>query len=192
MPEANTVEEADRKVARAVAPARHSTPVKLLGTLSEIADQPQLITVCAVMLAAGLVRRDARLARTGARMLAAELLATAIKSAVKHRVDRTRPRVVDDGGDYRMQPGTSHDSDDSSFPSGHTAGAVSVAGAIGRGYPELRTAAYSAAAVIAVVQIPRCQHYASDLLAGALIGFAAEAAVHAVEQAVFPMPAGTA
>ncbi len=187
MSQTTPVEHADRAVAAAAAPARKSAIVRLLGTLSELADQPQLISICTGALLAGLATRNERLARAGGRMLAAELLATGLKSAIKHRVDRTRPRVVADGGDYKMQPGESDDSDDNSFPSGHTAGAVSVARAFVREYPEHRAAAYGIAAAVALIQIPRCQHYPTDLLAGALVGLAAEAAVNQAAQRL-PIP----
>lgn len=168
------VEKADKAVAETAASTRHSTVVRFLGWLSELADQPQLISICTGALLIGLATRNQRLARAGGRMLAAELLATGIKSAIKHRVDRTRPRVVEAGGDYAMQSGNS---DVSSFPSGHTAGAVSVARAFTREYPEHRVIAYGIAAAVAVIQVPRCQHYPTDLLAEALVGLAAEAVV---------------
>jgi len=174
---AEQIERTDRAVAEKAAPVRETLPVTVLGGLSEIADQPELISLCAATVILGLLRRDRKLARTGAEMLAAELLATKCKSFVKHRVDRTRPRVVADGGDYVLQPGSSSDSDDCSFPSGHTAGAVAVARAIAREYPEHGVAAYASAAAVALIQIPRCQHYPSDLAAGALIGLGADAAV---------------
>lgn len=177
MSQTTPVEQADKAVTEAVAPARGSAVVRVLGWLSELADQPQLISICTGTLLVGLAMRDERLARAGGRMLAAELLATGLKSAIKHRVDRTRPRVVEAGGDYDMQPGNSEDGDVSSFPSGHTAGAVSVARAFVREYPEHRAAAYGIAAAVAIIQVPRCQHYPTDLLAGALVGLAAEAVV---------------
>ena len=171
-------EKADIAVAEAAAPLRHTIVVRTLGWLSEAADQPQLISLCAATLAFGLVTGNGRIARAGGRMLAAELLATGLKSAVKHRVDRSRPRVVDDGGRYTMRKGHDRASGANSFPSGHTAGAVAVARAFAREYPEHRTAALGTAAAVAVVQIPRCQHYPTDLAAGAAIGLAAEELVY--------------
>jgi membrane-associated phospholipid phosphatase len=181
MAKTKAIEKADKNAAEAVAPARSSLAVKGLGWLSELADQPQLISICAGTLLVGLVTRNPRLARAGSKMLAAELLATKLKTAVKHRVDRTRPHVVEDGGDYEMHRGSSRASSMSSFPSGHTAGAVTVARAFAREYPEHRGGAYAAAIAVAAIQVPRCQHYPSDLAAGALIGFVAEEAVHLVD-----------
>ena len=128
-------EQADIAVARAAAGARGNILVRAFGRASEIADQPPLITLCAAMFAAGLVTGNRPLARAGGRMLAAELPATKFKSLIKHRVDRTRPHVLADGGRYRAERGHDRDPALSSFPSGHVAGAVAVARAFAREYP---------------------------------------------------------
>ncbi len=177
---ASAIEQADVAVARAVAPYRETQAVRALGFVSELADQPPLITICSATLAWGLLGGNRRLARTGARMLAAELLATALKTAVKRSVDRTRPKLLVEEGRYEMRPGHTRGSPINSFPSGHTAGAVTVARAIARDYPEHAAVAYAGAAAIAAIQIPRCTHYPSDLAAGAVIGVAAEAVVSLV------------
>lgn len=171
--DATPVERADAAAIAAAAPARKTLPVRLAGALSELADQPPLFTFAGVILAGGLLAREPRLTRAGARMLAAAGLATWIKTRIKRRVDRTRPyRLVDDG-DYRMAPGDSHDHAESSFPSGHTAGAVAAALAYARHFPAQAPAAGAAALGVALVQIPRCRHYPSDVAAGAAIGIAA-------------------
>ena len=107
-------------------------------------------------------------------------MATGLKNAVKRRVDRTRPSLLVEEGRYGMGAGTSDEHDETSFPSGHTAGAVAAAGAWAHVYPEQRTAAYAAAAAVAVMQVPRCAHYVSDVVAGAGVGLVAAAAVNAV------------
>jgi membrane-associated phospholipid phosphatase len=178
------IERADIAVTAEAAPLRRTWPVRALGAVSEVADQPQLITACTATAAYGLLSGNERLASTGLRMLAAELVATKLKGLIKHRVDRTRPNVVDAGKRYELQPGHEHASDYNSFPSGHTAGAVGVARAIARGYPEHRLSAYSAAAAIAAIQIPRSKHYPTDLAAGAMIGLVAEGAVFAAERMI--------
>lgn len=167
------VEQADLAAARSAAAWRDHPLVTALGTMSELADQPQLYTLCWATLATGLLRRDRRLARAGARMLAAEWLATRAKSAIKARVDRTRPAHALDGGEYRMQPGDADEKPLTSFPSGHTAGAVAVAVAFASEYPRHRAAALAVAGTVAAVQVPRCAHYLSDIGVGALIGWAA-------------------
>lgn len=171
-------EKADLKAAKAAAKWREHPVVRAAGWVSEIADQPQLLSLCAGTLAVGLMRRDARLTSTGARMLASAVVAIAAKDMAKRAIDRTRPGVVVDGGQYRLRKGSgTGDGELGSFPSGHTAGAVAVARAAARGYPGIVPAATAAAGLIAVVQVPRCAHYPTDIGAGAVIGWLAEAAV---------------
>ena len=182
--EKTRIERTDTAAAKAAAPARRPPPVRVLGVVSELADQPPLIAICASVLAVGLLSRNRRLANAGGRMLAAELLATGMKSFVKHRIDRTRPHVEEDGGTYAMAPGDDPAPEANSFPSGHTAGAVAVARAFAREYPEHAVAAYVTAGVMAAVQVPRCKHYPTDLAAGAAVGAVGETMVHLAERAL--------
>ncbi|MDB5714733.1 MAG: phosphatase family protein [Sphingomonadales bacterium] len=179
-----TVEKLDRKVARVAGSKRDTPIVKAVGTISDLADQPPLITISTLTIAAGVVVGRDRLVRTGVRMLASHLLATQMKSFVKHRVDRTRPFVILRGDEYHARKGTSHAKRENSFPSGHTAGAVAVARAVARDFPASAPIGYTAAATAAAVQLPRAAHFASDVLVGAMIGLAAEALVALV------LPAG--
>jgi membrane-associated phospholipid phosphatase len=158
------IERADLKVACRASEWRNHAAIRALGKVSELADQPQLYTICAATLITGILRGDAKLARTGLRMLAAEWLATKAKSFVKHRIDRTRPN--------RLQPGKSHDTMLNSFPSGHTAGAVAVARAYASEYPKHGALAASIAISVGLIQLPRCKHYVTDIGAGAGIGLA--------------------
>jgi membrane-associated phospholipid phosphatase len=182
--DATAVERADVAVTTAVAPYRKSRTIRSLGFLSEVADQPPLITICIATLGLGLVTRNPRLAGVGTRMLAAELLATGLKTAAKRSIDRTRPSVLVEEGRYEMRAGKHRGHPINSFPSGHTAGAVTVARAVARDYPEHAGAAYALATAVAVIQIPRCTHYPTDIGAGAAVGIVAEAAVSLVLDAV--------
>jgi membrane-associated phospholipid phosphatase len=184
--DASAIEQADVEVAKAVAPYRNSRTVRALGQLSELADQPPLIAICSATLAWGLLSGNRRLARAGARMLAAELAATAIKSVVKRSVDRTRPKLLVEEGRYELSAGTASEGPINSFPSGHTAGAVTVARAFARDYPEHTTAAYAIAAAAAAIQVPRCTHYPTDIAAGTVVGWVAEIAVSAALDAMLP------
>lgn len=183
LPDANPIEKADVAVAKAMAPIRESPVVRVLGTLSEIGDQPEMRLLCAGVIAAGLWRGDAKLAGAGTRMLVAHSLATVAKTAIKHRVDRTRPNVLVDEGRYGMAVGERREHDETSFPSGHTAGAVAVAATFARDYPEHAGAAWTVAGLVAAMQVPRCKHYPSDVGAGAVLGLAAAALVSALDRA---------
>jgi undecaprenyl-diphosphatase len=181
---AEALQEADVAVTEAVVPYRDAAPVRALSWLSEMGDQPQMRLLCGAVIAAGLVRQDWRLAGTGAKMLAAHQLATATKNFVKQRVDRTRPRSRENGNDHKIKPGTDEAKEETSFPSGHSAGAAAVAHAFAREYPRYGAAAYGAGGLIALAQIPRCAHYPTDVGAGIAIGLASAEAVEAVSRRV--------
>jgi len=178
---AEAVVHADRKAAAAVLPFEESLPVRLLDHVADLGDQPPMRILCGSVIAVGLVGGDRRLAATGLRMLAAHTLATLVKDAVKHRVDRTRPRSMRGPEDHRPSPGRREAKEETSFPSGHSAGAAAVARAFARAYPEHALPAYAAASVLALAQIPRCAHYPTDVGAGLAIGVAAEKVVDLAE-----------
>jgi membrane-associated phospholipid phosphatase len=169
---------ADSKAAAALRPYRDSLPVRILEHVADLGDQPPMRILCGSVIAVGLVAGDRRLARAGLRMLAAHTLATLVKDAVKRQIDRTRPRsAAKPGKDARPRRGDSEAKEETSFPSGHSAGAAAVARAFARSYPEHAAPAYAAAAILALAQIPRCAHYPTDVGAGLAIGLAAEKAV---------------
>ena len=177
---AKALMDADAAARDTVRPWRETAPVEALSWYSELGDQPQMLAISGGLLATGLARGDRRMTRAGARMIAAHLLATAAKNFVKRRVDRTRPRSAVGEHGHKPKLGRTDTKEETSFPSGHSAGAISVARAFAREYPEYRTPALAGAGLIALAQIPRCAHYPTDVGAGLAIGLAAEAAVGAV------------
>ena len=169
--------EADAKTVEAAQPYQDNA---LLERLADLGDQPAMRVLCAATVAAGILSRDRRFVRAGFRMLAAHTLATWTKNFVKHRVDRTRPRSAGDPRkDHRLAPGRSKAKEETSFPSGHAAGAAAVARAFAREVPEWAAPACGIGGVLALAQIPRCAHYPTDVGAGIAIGLASEAAVDA-------------
>jgi membrane-associated phospholipid phosphatase len=179
---------ADAAAAEAALPYQGSPAMRALGHFATLGDQPPLRTLCAAVIAAGLAGGNRRLARAGLRMLVAHTLATAAKDFVKHRIDRTRPRSKGaKGKDHVPRPGRHTAKEETSFPSGHSAGAAAVARAFARDYPEHSAPAYAAAGALALAQIPRCAHYPTDVGAGLAIGVAAEAAV-AIAVAALGLP----
>ena len=89
-------------------------------------------------------------------------------------------------GDYRAEPGEPEDKGEQSFPSGHTAGAVAVAGVLSALYPPATVPLYSAAAVASLIQAPTAKHYPSDIAAGAAIGGVSAFAVHVLFSRLWP------
>lgn len=190
---AKKVQRADIKAGHAAAEWRDHPVVRVLKQVRELADQPPLIALSLATAAVGAARGDRRLARTGVRMLASHLTATAIKAAVKRRVDRARPGLFSSERDHQLTRGERNEGPHNSFPSGHTAGAMAVGRAILREYPEVRGRAYAAVAAMGALQLPTGAHFPIDVAAGAAIGLGAEAAVAwalpepAFERAVVPI-----
>ncbi len=183
---ARKIARADRKATHRAAAHRDEPAVKLAGTVNEVADQPPLVLLGIGTIVVGTVLRRPTVLRNGIRILASEVLATALKNGLKRSIDRTRPEQAIESGKHRFEPGTSDDHAQTSFPSGHSAGAVAVAGAIAQDLPAAIAPAYAAAAGVAAVQMPRGKHYILDTVAGAAIGFVAQKATSAIIRAAEP------
>lgn len=170
-----TLSQHDAEVTQALGEYRGALPVRALSRIGKLGDQPELRLISGGVVAAALLFGNARLLRAGVRMLVAHELATAMKDFVKTRIDRTRPRNAGAPSEAKAKPGQSTEKAKTSFPSGHAAGAVAVAQAFAREFPEHRAPALAAAAVVGLAQVPKCAHYPSDVAAGSFVGAAAEA-----------------
>jgi hypothetical protein len=168
-------ERLDVQAAASAAQYRKHPVTRVAAQVAELSDQPPLFALCSAVLAAGLVTGNARLRLCGERMLVAFLLATAFKQGGKTVFARTRPKAVLKKGKYRRKVFGPTDGDWNAFPSGHTAGAVAVARAAARTYPDLAAAFYGAAAFAGVTQVFKGNHYPSDVAAGTVVGCLAEA-----------------
>ncbi|MEG3160391.1 phosphatase PAP2 family protein [Sphingomonas sp. LB2R24] len=187
---AKTVEAADRGVTLKAAEQRDRPAVKAVGFLAEIGDQPQLVATSIGTAVIGLIARRPDMIRGGVRMLAAHAAATFVKSAIKSSVDRTRPEKAIEDGKAKFEPGDSDDHDQTSFPSGHTAGAVAVARAVSRDVHGAGAPAAIITGMVAAAQPINGKHYLSDLVVGAAVGWIAEALVSAVFDRVAPVVEG--
>lgn len=173
--QAERAAKAEHKLVGKVAENRARQPVALLGKISEVADQPPLVAISLATIAAGAILRRRDIVRTGTRMLIAHALATGAKTILKSSVDRTRPAKALADGEHQAGAGSgTSDTDFNSFPSGHTAGAVSIAQAVAHTAPALATPIRVAAAGIAAIQLPKGKHYPSDIAVGAALGWAAD------------------
>jgi membrane-associated phospholipid phosphatase len=184
---AKSVEKADRAVTHKAAAHRDTPIVKATGFLAEIGDQPQLVATSLGTVVIGLVARRPDMIRGGVRMFAAHAAATFVKSAIKSSIDRTRPEKAIEDGKARFEPGDSDDHAQTSFPSGHTAGAVAVARAVSRDIDGAGAPAALVTGVVAAAQPLNGKHYLSDLVVGAAVGWIAEALVSAVFDRVAPV-----
>lgn len=179
-------EEADIKLGVALAGAKDHACIRALATLSEVGGWKSVFALSAGTAAFGVLSGNPRLAAAGRHMLGASILASLAKTSAKHLVHRTRPNVLMDTGLYTRGWLGPNVGPWQSLPSGHAAVSVAAARAAGRAYPEIRGAAYAGAAGILIVSILRGAHFPSDVIAGSLIGLAAEAGTNAL--AARPMP----
>ena len=167
----------DQKIHDIARPYADHLVMRLLDRWGKAGDQPPMLSLSAAVLATGLMSERPRMMSAGARMATAHLLATAAKHVMKRRIDRDRPAPRAEGKAPNPRPGTQDSKRMTGFPSGHTAGTFAVARAFGRAYPEHAGKATGAAGLIALAQVAGRKHYLTDVLAGIVIGLAAEAAV---------------
>lgn len=99
--------------------------------------------------------------------LSAAAVAGVAVSLLKDTFDRARPPVADPGLDpVGLIPASA------SFPSGHSATAFAAAVAVGLLYPRLLKPLLTLAALVALSRVYLGVHYATDVLAGGLLGAA--------------------
>lgn len=106
--------------------------------------------------------------------VAASIIASGLVTpAVKFVVGRERPNKTT--ATFKFKPFSGN----SSFPSGHATQAFAVATVISENYPSwwVEGIAYGSAALIGYARIEQNAHYASDVVAGSLIGWSISRAI---------------
>jgi membrane-associated phospholipid phosphatase len=119
--------------------------------------------------AGGMLFHDDRALETAHDGLAASLIATGlITGSLKLGLGRSRPFDQDEAGHFRPFGG------DDSFPSGHTTQSFAVATVLSEHYDIwwVKVLSYGAAAMVGWSRMENDSHWASDVLAGGLIGIA--------------------
>lgn len=136
------------------------------------------LVLCALMAGGGYFGHDDRLMDAGVDALESTGFASGIATpAVKLIVGRARP--IFGLGKFTFHP---FNPSFPSFPSGHTTNAFAIATAVATRYDNTRwvpIVAYTLATSVAVARVHDRAHFASDVLAGAMIGRAvAKSVVH--------------
>ncbi|HEY0438020.1 MAG TPA: phosphatase PAP2 family protein [Phenylobacterium sp.] len=169
-----SIEQADVALGRRLAEGRDRPLVRAVARVGKLSDQEPLYGLAAAVACAGLLTRRPRLAQAGLRMGLAVGAADLAKSALKRQVRRTRPHVLMDEARYERAAEPSSEKPEQSFPSGHMAGAVAAAAALGRCYPASLRYSLPLCAVAGWSRIAKAAHWPLDVAAGAVIGLCAE------------------
>lgn len=133
-----------------------------------------LVAISGTILGLGIVRKSVRLRQAGLLGLIAHAAAGLTVQLLKHLIGRPRPRFLHAGG-FQIGPlwGPSLESGLDSFPSGHTAASLAVAGVMARHFPAGSTFFYAVAGLVAVSRVTSGSHFPTDVLAGATVGMLA-------------------
>jgi len=117
----------------------------------------------------GVMNSDERSVQVAQDLVAASLVSATINQTIKISVNRYRPR--NDQGVYKAQ-GFTGLNNNSSFPSGHTTEAFTLASVIASHYEEawVGNTVYSLAGIVGVARMYHDAHFASDVTASAFIG----------------------
>lgn len=114
----------------------------------------------------GVVMKDNKMKQVGLFIIGAEIAQSIVTTSVKNLVQRSRPS--DNNGPYELENGKK------SFWSGHTATSFTLATVISEmykeEYPIVPYVAYGLAALTAYARVRGNNHWASDVLAGAVAG----------------------
>ena len=168
------LEAAEVGLTRTLARSKESSITKGLGRLAKLGDQEPLYAASFILAACGLVLKDRRLIQAGVRVGAAVAVSDVLKSATKKLVKRSRPKALAAGQDYRREGGGSKDKGEQSFPSGHVAATLAASRALRRVYPKTGPTGLAVTVVLGGSRVAAAEHWPSDILAGAVIGYVAE------------------
>jgi membrane-associated phospholipid phosphatase len=137
------------------------------------AGQSEWYLVGGLLLFAGLRRRNRRISSTGFLLFSTVAVSGLTADVLKFILGRARPKLFLQQGIYGFDLFGWHlEHAWQSFPSGHSATALSAALSLSLLFPRFRPAFIAAAMLIAASRVVLCQHYLSDVVAGSALGVA--------------------
>jgi membrane-associated phospholipid phosphatase len=124
-----------------------------------------------IVLFAGFRKWNRQLSLNGLFLFSTVAVSGLSADLVKFIVGRARPELFLEQGIYGFEPLHGHfDYSWISFPSGHSATALSAALSLSLIVPRLRPALISGGVLIAASRVVLCHHYLSDVVAGSALG----------------------
>lgn len=162
---------ADKPIQRAFQENRSTTTNDIARSLETIGFARTVLGANVALIGAGWLFREHeagnRLMRTALVSLESQLFVEGIVGLTKFGVGRARPFTEE--GTHSFVP---FENFDKSFPSSHAARSFAVAAVFAESYPQpVPFLAYTTATSIALSRIQLNEHFASDVLAGAALGF---------------------
>ena len=159
----------DAPIAKSLHGASSAGTLSMARQLARFGDPTGILPIVGGIALTGLVTRNRTVTRTALHAVESVLLAAATVQFGKQLMGRERP-ITDpdlDGLDFLHYPSSR------AFPSGHTTAAFALATTLGDAIdrPWPRLAFYTLAAGTGWARMAEEQHWLSDVLAGAAIGF---------------------
>jgi len=136
------------------------------------AGQSEWYLVTGITLYALFRKRNRQLSRAGLFLFSTVAISGLVADILKFILGRARPKLLLQEGIYGFEPFQGHfEHAWTSFPSGHSATALSVAMTLSLLLPRFRLLFMAGAILVVASRVILCQHYLSDVIAGSMLGF---------------------
>lgn len=151
--------------------SRNAVTRKIANYIEPLGRSGNMIYAAGGVYAAGLVSRNQKLQRAGILAASGLLLNDLVTGQLKDEFQRRRPDATAENHYFEGGEGGQHHA---SFPSSHTSTAFTFATALATVYKNHRwvpPVAYSMATLVGLSRIHDNKHWATDVMAGAAVGF---------------------
>jgi len=136
------------------------------------AGQSEWYLVTGITLFAWFRKRNRQLSRAGLFLFSTVAVSGLLADILKFILGRARPKLFLQQGIYGFEFFHGHfEHAWTSFPSGHSATALSVAMTLSLLLPRFRLVFIAGAILVIASRVILCQHYLSDVIAGSMLGF---------------------